>query len=390
MRADGLATSASGTSAATQAPAASTPRWRSNETMREVMRPEIAWVAREASPCGARGMAAVAVAAVESASMLRTFWLFLLTWLDTLRSRSRSGPLRPGWPFSFEWIVRYLRADWDATATWEPARLRAHVDGRPTPRSMQRRVAVQDGEQGGVPSRSFTPAGAGRGVLLFFHGGSYAYGSARTSHAELLAQLAHESGRTVIGVDYRLAPEHVYPAQLQDARASFAALRASGLLASQIVVGGDSAGGNLALMLQLALRDAGEQAAAAVLLSPWSDLSMPGASFERNAAYDYGTRELLVQQAEAFAGGVPLDDPRLSPVHADVRGLAPVLIVTGSAEIPHDDILRLADHLRAAEVDTTLHVANEMPHNPAVFANYHPEATRALAAMARFVRAHLP
>ncbi len=252
---------------------------------------------------------------------------------------------------------------------------------------MAKKTRLRDEPLGGVPARWFVPVGAAEDrVVLFFHGGSFAYGSARTTHADVIARLALESGFTVIGVDYRLAPEHPFPAQIQDALAAFDALVERGFAPSEIVLAGDSAGGNLAIELQIALRDRGRgQAAGAVLLSPWSDLTMPGRSFVDNDPYDFGTRVELVAQAKAFAGDTPLEDPRLSPVNADLVGLAPTLVIAGEVEIPRDDIVVLAERLERAGVDVTLHVAKDMPHNPMVFAAYHPSGQRALEKAAQFV-----
>ena len=319
--------------------------------------------------------------------MLRFVWLSMVAFFETIAHRASRGPLRPSWSLEFQSVVRLLRKDWEATSAWEPARLRADIDARPYPQTTVRKVKTTDAPLGGVPTRRFVPPGAKKApVVLFFHGGSYIYGSARTTHAELLARLAVASGCEVLGVDYRLAPEHAYPAQLEDALAAFDALVASGVPAESIVVAGDSAGGNLAFYLQLALRDRGSpQARSAVLLSPWSDLTMPGESFTKNDPYDYGTRETLLAQARLFAGELPLGDPRLSPTHARCEGLAPVLVVAGEVEIPHDDILTLVKRMKDAGVDVTVHVAKDMPHNPAVFAAYHPSGAKALERMARFV-----
>ncbi|HSO35429.1 MAG TPA: alpha/beta hydrolase fold domain-containing protein, partial [Labilithrix sp.] len=249
--------------------------------------------------------------------------LFLWACGSTLRARLANGPRMASWPFGFEVIVRYLRRDWESTADWDFARLRDDMDRRPYPKNAVKKVSVRDEVIAGVPARSFVPPEARHaGVVLFFHGGSYIFGSARSTHAELLAGLALASGTKVVGLDYRLAPEHPYPAQLEDALAAFDALVASGTPAGAIILAGDSAGGNLALATAIAIRDrAGAQSRALVLLSPWSDLTMPGASFMENDRYDYGTREVLVRQARAFAGSVPADDPRVSLVHARLGGL---------------------------------------------------------------------
>ncbi|HVH46268.1 MAG TPA: alpha/beta hydrolase [Labilithrix sp.] len=285
--------------------------------------------------------------------------------------------------------MRYLRRDWDETSGWALPRVRADLDARPFPQAMVRKTTTRDGELGGVPARWFVPPGAKEDrAILFFHGGSFVYGSGKTTHADFVARLALASGVTTIALEYRLAPEHPFPAQLEDAFAAFDALTAR---ATSIVVAGDSAGGNLAIELQIALRDRGRpQAAGAVLLSPWTDLRMPGRSFVDNDPFDYGTRDVLVIHARAFTAGTSLDDPRVSPVHAHLEGLAPAIVIAGEVEIPRDDILTFATRLREAAVDVTLHVAPDMPHNPAVFAAYHPSGQQALEEMAAFVKRVLP
>jgi acetyl esterase/lipase len=310
----------------------------------------------------------------------------ILTFLATARARWKHGPLRPSWGFSFEATVRFLRRDWEETSTWSFPRQRAELDARPYPKATLKRVHVRDGELGGVPARWFVPPHASGMTVLFFHGGSYLYGSARTTHGDLLARIALASGACVVGVDYRLAPEHVYPAQLEDAERAFEALLAT-TASERVLFAGDSAGGNLALGLELARRDRGATLpAACALISPWSDLTMPGRSFVDNAPFDFGTREELVRHARAFAGGLALDDPRLSPVHAQLAGLPPVLVVAGEVEIPRDDILALAAALEAAHVDVTVHVAPDMPHNPPMFAAYHRAGQASLEAIGAFVR----
>lgn len=317
--------------------------------------------------------------------------LMLGALFATLFARLGGHPRHPRWPFVFELMVRFLRKDWDETADWPFERLRAEADARPYPRDFANRLRMEATTLAGVPATRFVPQGAAPGKrLLFLHGGSYIYGSARTTHAELIARVAFESSVETVGLDYRLAPEHPYPAQLDDALAAFDALLAEGLEARDIVIAGDSAGGNLAVALQLALRGRGrDQPVGAVLVSPWCDLEMPGASFTENERYDFGTREVLVRQAKAFVGDVPLSDPRVSPVHAELSGLAPTLITVGEAEIPRDDILRFAERLRASGVEVVLHRAKDMPHNAPVFAANHPEGLAALRAIVAFVRARL-
>lgn len=310
----------------------------------------------------------------------------------TVSSRRSRGPARPGWPFGFEVAVRYLRADWEATKPLSFAELRAHNERRPGPRKHVRRVDVTDGDIGGVACRTFSPRGAPtRGTIVFFHGGSYIYGSTKSTHQELAARVAADSGFPVVGVEYRLAPEHTYPAQLEDALAVIDALVAAGNPPDTLVLAGDSAGGNLVLAAAMALRDRASplRVAGLALLSPWSDLTMPGASFLENDPYDFGDREALVRHAEAFLGGIAPDDPRVSPVYADLSGLPPTLVEVGTAEIPRDDIVHLAKVLERAGVGVTLFEARDMPHNAAVFSDMHPEGQRAHEALVAFCRARL-
>ena len=319
--------------------------------------------------------------------MARLLWLWAITFADTARMRALRGPLVPSWSLPFETVIRFLRRDWEDTAAWEPARLRRDWDERPAPKKFGKRVVIHEERLGGVAIVRIRPNGVLHDrTLLYLHGGSFAYGSAKTTHAEVLAHLADATHFEVVGVDYRLAPEHPYPAQLEDATAAYDALCEAGVAAESIVVIGDSSGGNLAFYLLLALRDrGGPMPGALVLLSPWSDLTMPGASFARNDAYDYGTRAVLLEQARRYAGDLSLDDPRLSPVHADARGLCPTMIVSGDREIPRDDILALARQLQAAGVPLMLHTATDMPHNALVFAGMHPSADAAFDAVVAFV-----
>lgn len=298
----------------------------------------------------------------------------------------------PSWSFSFEWIVRFLRADWDDARDWPLPKIRADYASRRLPQKHVHQVKVADETLGGVPCRRFSPKKkTGLGTILYFHGGSYFYGSTASTHQELVSRIAHESGIEVVGVEYRLAPEHTYPAQRDDALAVFDAMIAKGATAHELVLAGDSAGGNLVLAAALALRDRPDspKVGGLVLLSPWADLTMPGASFTENDATDYGDRRGLVAHAAAFAGDVPLDDPRVSPIRADLTGLPPCLVEVGTAEIPRDDIVALAQKLAADGVDVTLHEALEMPHNAAVFSDLHPEGERALQAVVSFVRRRL-
>jgi monoterpene epsilon-lactone hydrolase len=322
------------------------------------------------------------------ASAFRSLGLLWLAFFQTLWARLRRGPLRPSWSFLFQMLVRYVRIQWDRTADWDLKRVREDVNARPYPKKHVRLVDIHDEELGGVPTRVFAPRESrGGAVILFFHGGSFVYGSTHTTHAELVAALANATGLVVYGLEYRLAPEHPYPAQLEDALRAFDALVADGVEPNRILLAGDSAGANLALVTQIALRDrASPRARALVLLSPWCDLTMPGASYRENEPFDIGTRNELCIHAKAFVGDVSLDDPRVSPIHANLRDVGPVFVSVGGCESPKDDILRLVDALREAEADTRVHEATDMPHNPTLFADFHPSGHAAFEATLQFVR----
>ena len=305
--------------------------------------------------------------------MIRAFRLLLLTFLPTLRERFRDGPARPTWSFLFQWTVRYLRRDWEETAHWPLAEQRAAVALKPYPSPSLKKVTLRDEVIAGVPVRRFIPPSAGATRIVFFHGGSYIYCSTRHSHGELCAALAVATGLEVIGVEYRLAPEHQWPAQLDDATAVCNALEGS------LVFAGDSAGGHLAVKTT---QTCARKPVALVLLSPWVDFEMPGASFTTNDAFDFGTREVLLRQAKGLAGDRPLAELAL-----DASGkLPPTFVSLGGAEAPRDDILRFVEALRTAKVEVTVDIAPDMPHDATLFAAFHPQGRAALEATVAFIR----
>ncbi len=240
----------------------------------------------------------------------------------------------------------------------------------------------------GRAAEKLTPKGpVSAQTLYYMHGGAYLGGSPRT-HRGMLAWIAKAAGCTVIALDYRLAPEHPYPAALDDAVAGWKALLAQGLKPEHLVIGGDSAGGNLALVTAIAIRDAGlPQPSGLVLLSPWTDLTSSGRSMGSRAEHD---RLLTVRgidrAARAFAGGLPLNDPGLSPLFAELAGLPKTLIQVGDDELLLDDSVRYADAARRAGVDVTLDVKMQLWHVWQVMAGWMPEADQAVAEIGVFLR----
>ena len=234
--------------------------------------------------------------------------------------------------------------------------------------------------------------GDGAGAILFFHGGGYASGSLAT-HRGFCGRLFAATGLAVLQVDYRLAPEHPFPAAYDDAVAACHAFLERGLATPERwVVAGDSAGGGLALAAVLALRDAGAPLPAALaLLSPWTDLAVTGASVETNDAADplFG-RPTLEEMADLYRGETAADDPRVSPLYGDLHGLPPTFVQVGGTEVMLDDSTRLAARLEAAGVPVELQVWERCFHGWQLYASMLPEAAEAIDQMAGWIGRVVP
>jgi acetyl esterase/lipase len=245
-------------------------------------------------------------------------------------------------------------------------------------------------DAGGVPAEWIRGPGAGEAATIYYlHGGGYTIGSIG-SHRGLISRLSKASGARALAIDYRLAPEHPFPAGLEDAVRAYRWLLAQGADPSTIVIAGDSAGGGLTLATLLSLRDAGDPLpAAAVLLSPWTDLDASGESTQTRAALDPMIPvDPLKRMAHLYAGDRPLTDPLVSPLYAGLHGLPPMLIHVGDHEVLLDDSTRLAERAKAAGVDATLEVWDEMIHVWQFFAPLLPEATQAIERIGGFIREH--
>ena len=225
--------------------------------------------------------------------------------------------------------------------------------------------------------------------ILYLHGGAYIAMSPRT-HRSVTSRLAASADARLFALDYRLAPEHPFPAALEDALAAWHALSAR-IPPGSIAVAGDSAGGGLALALLIALRDAGERLpAAAVLFSPWTDLAATGSSLNDNDAADplfFGS--WVAPMARHYLAGTSATNPLVSPVYADLAGLPPLLIQVGDCEVLLDDSRRVAENARRSSVDVTLEVWPRVPHGWQVFAPILPEGRAALTTAGVFVRRKL-
>jgi acetyl esterase/lipase len=323
--------------------------------------------------------------------MVRLARLSLRAFAETLSERLRRGPLRLSWSFRFEWFLRFMQLDWEEMRTWPASRIRSDLDARPFLVSpAARRVRREVATLGGVSGEWFVPPEApGTGALLYLHGGSYQYGSTRT-HADLLARLALACCGRVFAPNFRLAPEHPFPAQLEDTLSVWRALGASGIPAERVVAAGESSGGHLLLALLIALRDARERLpAAAIVISPFVDLESDRASLRHNEPFDHGDLEMVRAQMRAALARLDPRDPRASPLRADLRGLCPLLVQVGGSERLLDDVLALAENARASGVATELDVLPEMPHAVQLVAAISPEGQRAIARAGAFARSHL-
>ena len=251
-------------------------------------------------------------------------------------------------------------------------------------------VQVTEVSAGGVPAHWLTAPGAGPGrVLLFLHGGGYELGSLR-SDGELAARLGRASGMRVLFPEYRLAPEHPFPAAIDDVLAAWRWLRTQGLDAASLAVAGDSAGGGLAAALLVATRDAGQALpAAAVLMSPTVDLTSSGASMTERADQDpISTPAMLRQFAAGYLAGADPTTPLASPLFASLAGLPPLLIQVGTADLLLSDSERLAAAAAQAGVDVTLQVGEGLPHVYQLLLGT-PEAAAATEQIGKFLRARV-
>jgi monoterpene epsilon-lactone hydrolase len=265
--------------------------------------------------------------------------------------------------------------------------LREAVSAQPLPAD----VTVTAAALNGVPTAEITVDGVEpRHVVLYFHGGVYVIGDAFLA-ADLASQVGRRMHAKVISVDYRLAPEHPYPASVDDALSAYEALLHTGVDPSDIALAGESAGGGLAVATLVNARDRGlPLPAAAFVMSPYADLTLAGTTMETRREVDpLLSRELLQPRVADYVSGQDAALPLISPVFADLTGLPPLIIQAGTHEVLLDDAIRLARQAAAADVEVTLEITPRVPH---VFQAYHPildEAAAALDRAGQFLSARL-
>ena len=252
-------------------------------------------------------------------------------------------------------------------------------------------VTVTPAALGGVPTAEITVDGIEpRHVVLYFHGGVYVMGDAALA-ADLASQIGRRTRARVISVDYRLAPEHPYPAAVDDALAAYQALLQNGTAPADIAFAGESAGGALAVATMVNARDHGlPLPAAAFVMSPYADLTLAGTTMETKREVDpLMSRELLQARVPDYTAGQDAALGLISPIFADLSGLPPLIIQAGTHEVLLDDAVRLAQQAAAADVEVTLDITPGVPH---VFQNFSPildEAATALDRAGQLLSAHL-
>lgn len=251
-------------------------------------------------------------------------------------------------------------------------------------------VQIERVNAGGVPVEWIAAPGAAHDRVVFYlHGGGYILGSMKT-HRGIISRVARAAGARALGVDYRLAPEHPFPAAIDDAVAAYRWLLSTGVDPKKVVFCGDSCGGGFAVATMVALRYFGEPLpAAAVGMSSWADMTLTAESYTSRSALDpVVQRGLLDFMAEQYLGKRDRRTPLASPVFADLQGLPPLLLHAGSDETMHDDTPLLARRAQDAGVSATVEIWDDMPHVWHLFAPILPEGQQALDRIGKFMREH--
>lgn len=306
--------------------------------------------------------------------------------MPSLQSRLFVFALRYRHLFRFQ-LKRRDTIDWNTSIP----RLREETDRAASAfGKLPAQVEVAPVTIGSLSAEWILPAQAAKDkVILYFHGGGYVIGSCE-GHRSIVAKVVVGSGVGALLFAYHLAPEHPFPAALEDALAAYRWLLAEGVSPDQIVFMGDSAGGGLCLATLIALRDQGTPLpAGAVALSPWTDLKCTGASLTTNAKADLlSWKGSWTVFSKYYAGENDPGLPWISPLYGDLQGLPPLLIYAGGDEVLLDDSIRFAEKAKAAGVEVTLKVGEGLFHCYPVCAPLFPEAKQAMAEICAFIKTH--
>ena len=315
--------------------------------------------------------------------------LFQVACNVTLR-RLRKGPAQPNWTWRTECILTLLQTYRRRGRGKSIAQMRRGIPEAPMPPHLKQRIDRKRVTLGGQPCERFTPKQQtpDAPILLYLHGGAYCMGSSGT-HRMLIARICWASKATVYALNYRLAPEHPYPCAIEDAVAAVLQLQQEGVQPGRLFIAGDSAGGGLTLATLQTLREQKNPLpSAAVLLSPWVDLTLSGESIDPHAPFDYVVRPALKNLAANYADPQEHKSPLVSPMFADLAGLPPMLVQTGGAEALYSENCTLVERAQAAGVDVTHEVTDEMFHVWQAFAFAIAEGRTAIASLGRFIQDH--
>jgi epsilon-lactone hydrolase len=302
------------------------------------------------------------------------------------------GPSRPAWTWREESLARFIQGEF-ADVPADPVDLRRRMEAMALPPMQRPWVRCTDERVAGMKARWYIPrsdqgARDDDPVLLYLHGGGYVFGSLKT-HADFIVRLAVASGVRTLAFEYRLAPEHPYPAALDDCLAAYHWLVRRGVDPKRIVVAGESAGGGLTLTSLCKIRDEGDPLpAAAVAISPWCDLAMTFPSVDGNEPYDFSSRRQSSTWGRWYTAGADPRLPEISPLYADPTGLPPLLLQVGSAEMLADEVAAFAHKADQAGVEVTLETWDHMFHIWHFAAVVLPQGAAAIDHIGRFVRYH--
>lgn len=316
-------------------------------------------------------------------NLIRMWVLVTIAVARRIFRRVLLGPTLPSWMWKTDILVAAAQAviAFAATVREDPwiNRFGLRVNA-PIPRELKSRIRIIPTALGSHRTDEYVRLGAttDRATILYFHGGAYVYGNPGT-HREHVARLVDATGTRALAPAYRLAPTHQFPAGVDDAVESYRALIATGVDASHVIVAGDSAGGGLTLALLLSLRDAGDPLPrGAVLFSPYTDLGHTGHTIVTNAATDYLPLSELTGPNLYYCKIDEVSNPLVSPIHADLSGLPPLLIFAGGAEMILSDSIHIKENADRDGLDATLVIEPEMMHVWPAIAPWQPESRTAL------------
>jgi len=318
---------------------------------------------------------------------LRSYFVLLGSTLKVISRRAVGKKPVPEWKWDFEVAMLFWREQMNhAFSLPRIEEARAYIDSLQFKPTDPFQGEIHAGELGKTKGHWFIPRAAVPDcVLLYFHGGGYAYYA--KSHQILIACVAQAAATRTFALDYRLTPEHPHPAQLEDAIVAYRELIKDGMAPGKLVVAGDSAGGHLALSLLPALREAGlPQPALAIGICPWTDIGQRGASLFGHDRYDWVQGYMALKFGEWLKGDTQISDAELSPISRNFRGLAPIYLQAGGREILFDMIREFEATVREQGAEATLDVWANMTHDFQSFGRFLPESQEALKRVGMTIR----